>query len=77
MKHDIAEHVMTVINSCIAQLLETLPFIEDQVSAEEFKPYKRAVGKVINTIDMEIVERVTADHPDLQPWGEEPRQGPD
>lgn len=65
---------MTVINSCIAQLLETLPFVEEQVSAEEFKPYKRAVAKAINTIDMEIVERVTADHPDLQPWRDEPRQ---
>lgn len=68
MKREIAEHLVAVVNSCAARLAETLPLVEDNVPEAEFKVYKRAIAKVMNTMDMEIVTQVARQYPDLVPW---------
>ena len=37
------------------------------MSPEEFALYKRAVARVINTYDVEIIDRVAREYPDLKP----------
>lgn len=72
IKRDIAERVVAVVNSSIAQIVETLPLVEGNVSEAEYKVYKRAVAKAINTMDMEIVRRIAHEHSDLMPWEKKP-----
>jgi hypothetical protein len=67
MERKMAEQLVALMNGCIDQLISTLGPVEAAVSAEEFAGYKRGVAKVITAFDIELIERVTRDHPDLQP----------
>jgi len=62
-----AEQIVALVNGCIDQLISTLEPVEAAVSAEEFAGYKRGVAKVITAFDIELIDRVTQDHPDLRP----------
>jgi len=67
MDRKIAEQIVALINSQIDQLISTLEPVEGAVSPEEFAAYKRGIGKVINTFDLEIIERIAREYPDLRP----------
>jgi len=62
-----AEMVVELVNRCIDELIATLEVVEKAVPPDEFEKYKRGVARVINAFDVEIVERVTQDYPDLKP----------
>ena len=62
-----AEQIVALVNSQIDQLISTLGPVEDAVSDEEFAGYKRGIAKVITAFDLEVIERVTREHPDLRP----------
>jgi len=66
MERKTAEQIVALANSCIDQLLSSLGPVEQSVSPEEFAAYKRGVAKVLNAIDVEIIERVAHDFPDLK-----------
>jgi hypothetical protein len=67
MERKIAEQIVALVNSQIDQLISTLEPVEAAVSAEEFAAYKRGIAKVINTFDLEIIDRVAREYPDLKP----------
>jgi hypothetical protein len=67
MDRKIAEQIVELVNSQIDQLISTLEPLEAAVSPEEFAAYKRGVAKVINAFDVEIIERVAREYPDLKP----------
>jgi len=67
MERKMAEQIVALVNGCIDQLISTLGPVEAAVSDEEFAGYKRGVAKVITAFDIELIERVTRDHPDLRP----------
>jgi hypothetical protein len=67
MDRKIAEQIVALVNGQIDQLISTLGPVEEAVTAEEFAIYKRGVAKVINTFDVEIIDRVAREHPDLKP----------
>ena len=71
MDRKIAEQIVALVNSQIDQLISSLGPVEEAVSPEEFAAYKRGVAKVINTIDVEIIDRVAREHPDLKPSDDE------
>ena len=62
-----AEQIVALVNGCIDQLIATLPPVEAETTAEEFAAYKRGVAKVINAFDVEIIDRIAREYPDLQP----------
>ena len=66
-----AEQIVALVNSQIDQLISTLEPVEAAVSAEEFAGYKRGIAKVISAFDLEVIERVTREHPDLKPADED------
>lgn len=68
MERSTAEKVIADLNSCIGEMLETLPIVEREASETEYKIYKRRIAKIVSMFDMEVVEFVAADHPELKPW---------
>jgi len=66
-----AEQIVTFVNGCIDQLIATLPPVEAETSPEEFAGYKRGVARVINAFDVEIIERIAREYPDLKPADDE------
>ena len=67
MDRKIAEQIVALVNSQIDQLISTLQPVEAAVSPEEFAAYKRGIAKVINTFDVEVIDRVAREYPDLKP----------
>jgi hypothetical protein len=67
----IAEQIVTLVNGTIDQLIATLGPVEEAVSPEEFKAYKRGIAKVINTFDTEVIDLVAREYPDLKPTDDE------
>lgn len=67
MDRKIAEQIVALVNDSIDQLISTLDPVEKAVSPEEFAAYKRAIAKVINAYDTEVIDLVAREHPDLKP----------
>jgi hypothetical protein len=67
MERKLAERIVALVNGHIDQLISSLAPVEAEISPEEFAGYKRGVARVINAYDVEIVERVARDYPDLKP----------
>ena len=67
MDRKTAELVVGVVNRCIDEMLETLAVVEKTVPSAEFQKFKRGVARVISTFDVEVVDLVSRDYPDLKP----------
>ena len=67
MDRKLAEQIVALVNGCIDQLISSLPPVEAETTPEEFAVYKRGIARVIGAFDTEIVDRITREHPDLQP----------
>jgi hypothetical protein len=66
-----AEFLVGVVDRCIDELIETLAVVEKTSPPAEYEKHKRGVARVINTIDTEIIDRITAEFPDLKPQDDE------
>lgn len=66
-----AEQIVALVNSQIDQLISTLEPVEAAVSTEEFAAYKRGIAKVITAFDLEVIDRITREYPDLAPQDDE------
>jgi hypothetical protein len=75
MDRKMAEQIVAFVNGCIDQLIATLPPVEAETTPEEFASYKRGVARVITAFDVEIIERVTREHPDLRPADDDGEAG--
>jgi hypothetical protein len=71
MDRKMAEQIVELVNGQIDQLISTLEPVEAALSPEEFAGYKRGIAKVINTFDVEIIDRVAREYPDLKPVDDE------
>ena len=71
MDRKIAEQIVALVNGTIDQLIATLGPVEEAVSPEEFRAYKRGIAKVINTFDVEVIDLVAREYPDLKPADED------
>jgi hypothetical protein len=74
MDRKIAEQIVALVNGSIDQLIATLVPVEKAVSPQEFAAYKRGIAKVINAFDVEVIDLVARDYPDLKPADEESDQ---
>jgi hypothetical protein len=66
MDRKTAEQIVALANGCIDQLLSSLGPVEAAVSPAEFAAYKRGIAKVLNAIDIEVIDVVAREHPDLK-----------
>ena len=75
MDRKIAEQIVALVNGTIDQLISTLGPVEEAVSPEEFRAYKRGIAKVINTFDTEVIDLVAREYPDLKPTDDDSDHG--
>ena len=71
MERKLAEQIVALVNAHIDQLISSLEPVEAEMSADEFAGYKRGVARVISAYDVEIIDRVTREYPDLKPSDED------
>ena len=67
MDRKLAEQIVALVNAHVDQLISSLGPVEAEMSAEEFAGYKRGIAKVINTYDVEVIDLVAREFPDLKP----------
>jgi hypothetical protein len=67
MERKLAEQIVALVNGCIDQLIASLVPVEEYASPEDFAAYKRGIARVITSFDVEIVDRIAREHPDLRP----------
>lgn len=67
MERKLAEQIVALVNAHIDQLISSLEPVEKEIPAEEFAAYKRGVARVISAYDVEIIDRVAREYPDLKP----------
>lgn len=76
MDRKLAEQIVALVNAHIDQLIASLAPVEAQLTPEEFAVYKRGVARVINSYDVEIIDRIAAEYPDLKPADEDTEPPP-
>ena len=65
----IAAAVSTAGEQLIASLSEALSAVRESCSPEEYERFKRAVGLVVGTMEVEMLWPLYKQHPELQPEG--------
>jgi hypothetical protein len=65
----IAKQVAEVMQDCTARLNESVALVRDTCGADELIPYRRAVGKVMAEILLEVLNPLYGKHPSLKPPG--------
>ena len=71
MERKLAEQIVALVNAHIDQLISSLAPVEAEISPEEFAGYKRGIARVITAYDVEIIDRVAREYPDLKPSDED------
>jgi hypothetical protein len=66
---DIAVSVSTAGEQFIASLSEALSAVRESCTPEEYERFKRAVGLVVGTMEVEMLWPLYKQHPDLEPEG--------
>jgi hypothetical protein len=70
MKREVAVLALTEINASIKSLMAALAIFQEKLAEAELAPLQRGIARVLNTLDLYVVEEVTREHPDLAPWKE-------
>jgi hypothetical protein len=72
MKKDVAETISKLMIEYGAKLDDSVRLVMESCSEDEFHTYRRAVGKVMGEMLLEIMNPIYREHPDLLPEGLEP-----
>lgn len=67
MKRDVAETISKLMLECGAKLDESVRLVRDSCSASEFESYRAAVGQIMGTMLLTVMNPIYREHPDLQP----------
>lgn len=65
----IAKQISELMQDCSARLDNSVALVKNECGAEELKIYRRAVGKVMGEILLEVLNPLYAKHPALKPPG--------
>jgi hypothetical protein len=67
MTPEVAEKLSILTIQLIAQLDQSVAFVRDHCTTDEFDAYRRTVGRLIAEIDLGIAEKIYREHPSLKP----------
>lgn len=63
----VADEVSKLMLELTARLNESIAKVKDNCDEEDFKIYRRAVGKVMGEILLEVLNPLYEDHPSIKP----------
>jgi hypothetical protein len=66
---NVAKQISELMQDCSARLDSSVALVRDECGAEELQTYRRAVGKVMGEILLEVLNPLYAKHPALKPPG--------
>jgi hypothetical protein len=66
MKIDLARHVARAAFRSSRGLSELIPFLKDQLDAKEYEPYAKAIAAAVAAIQVDLMNKLLADHPGLE-----------
>jgi hypothetical protein len=67
MKKEIAQQISALLLECGANLDKSVELVSANSSEDEALQYKRAVGKIMAEMLLEIMNPIYSEHPDLKP----------
>jgi hypothetical protein len=66
---EIAKQVSQLMLDCGAKLDASVALVQSKCSSEELHAYRRAVGKVMGEVLLQVLNPIYAKHPSLKPPG--------
>ena len=67
MRRDVAEMISKLMLECGAKLDDSVRLIMESCSREEFEAYRSAVGQIMGTMLLDVMNPIYREHPDLKP----------
>jgi hypothetical protein len=67
MESKVAERLNALIARTVAHLDQSIAYVRDTCSKEEFEVYRRSVGQVMGILYVEVEEKLWSEHPHLRP----------
>jgi hypothetical protein len=67
MKKEVAETINRLMLEYGAKLDSSVRLVMDSSSAEEFEAYRAAVGQIMGTMLLDIMNPIYREHPELKP----------
>lgn len=68
MRRETAELIASAVRTSSIALTELLPVLEADLSEQEFHAYKREIARLLSKMDVELIQRFTAEHPEVDAW---------
>jgi hypothetical protein len=69
MNIEVAEKIGILMLQINSKLNDSIAYVRDNCSQDEFETYKRSVGKIMGSILIEIENPIFEKHPSLMPDG--------
>jgi hypothetical protein len=66
---EIAKGISELMVEIEQQIAKSLTLVSERCSAEEYKAYKKATGKIVSAIVFDVIEALYEKHPTLKPPG--------
>ncbi|MDI1446316.1 hypothetical protein [Polyangium sp. 6x1] len=67
MKRDVAEAINKLMLEYGAKLDESVRIVMESCSPSEFESYRAAVGQIMGTMLVDVMNPIYREHPDLKP----------
>jgi hypothetical protein len=67
MKRDVAEAINKLMLEYGARLDESVRLVMESCSNSEFEAYRAAVGQIMGTMLLDVMNPIYREHPDLKP----------
>ena len=67
MNSEVAEKISILMMQINSQLNDSIAFVRDNCTQEEFEAYRRDAGKIMGEILLKIVNPLYSNHPELLP----------
>jgi hypothetical protein len=64
---EIARQISELMLDCGARLDESVALVQNECTPEELHTYRRAVGKIMGEVLLEVLNPLYAKHPTLKP----------
>lgn len=67
MRRDVAEAINKLMLEYGAKLNESVKLVMESCSSSEFESYRVAVGQIMGTMLVDVMNPIYGEHPDLRP----------